>query len=190
MGFALAIAGCAPGDGPSVSDIAAAPKSFVGTRVRMNVTPVFWTAVRVSDSGVLAGESDAGALLAVVAVNPLQVTQGLLVCTRDASPLSAVQARSAVSQRVEGTMKTFSRADLVKQVKASQGVDLIVSSDGLPLFLELEQPLVAASLAPIEGLPPHPRPRALSPSPSEALASPSTKSRVRDKTSTSTGDSP
>lgn len=189
-GFALAFAGCAPADGPSVRAIADAPKAFVGTHVRMKVTPVFWTAVRVSESGALAADADAGALVAVCAVNPQQVTQGLLVCARDAAPLTSVQARSAASQHVEGVIKTFARADLVKQVKATQGVDLIVSGDGLPLYLELEQPLVAASSAPTDGLPPPARRRVESALPSGLMASPSPTSQVRDKTPTSTGDSP
>lgn len=156
----------------------------------MQVTPVFWTAGRVSASGAQAGDADANALLAVCAVNPQQVTQGLLVCARDATPVASVQGRTAAAQRVDGMMKTFARADLVNAVKASFGVDLVVSADGLPLYLEVEQPLATSTSAPLESVPPPLQVRVVAPAPSTAPLSSSPASQVRDNTSTSTGATP
>ena len=143
--LALACVGCSPGEGPTVSEIAAAPRSFVGSSIGMRVTPVFWTALRVRDDGSLGSATDADGWVAVCAVNPQRVTQGLLVCARDPAPLDTVRVRAAAAQRVDGVMKTFPRSDVVKAVKESQGVDLIVTSEGLPLYVEVAQPLATAS---------------------------------------------
>lgn len=193
--FSLAAAGCTLGgqDGLPLDEVATAPARYLGRNVRLRVTPMLSTAVRVDADGREVESSTASTWLCVLVLNPTRVTQGMLACVQDETPLRELASKSAAMQRIEGRMAAFRERALVAVMKERTGVDLITTPEGSPLFIELSAPLTSSSPSAPVVLPPHLR--ALSnPSPSAsstvAPTSPPTSAPIPTPGPTSSGGTP
>lgn len=179
----LAACGCSQGprvedNGPDVAQIAAETETFVGKSVSMRGLPVFYTAVYVSGDGGLLSSPDKNGWLCMLVVNQRKVTQAILLCTRSEEPLTRIHTQKGGSTRIEGPVKSFVKTDLIAYMKEKQGVDLVTTRNGQPLWIEDQLPLKAAppdetdaSPRPSAGLDEVESPASSSPAPRSTAAS-------------------